>query len=549
MARLFPNLRSDVEVGDGHPGELETLRHLSEELPDHYSVFHSLHWSNAKRDFTQVGEIDFVVVNRSGAVLVIEQKNGALHETDEGLTKRYGNKSKSLNSQVQRNIGGIRSKFSQQHGQEADLWIDYLIYCPDYRLVSVNGAGVDASRIVDQTTRSGLVGRITELLQPGAIEQNGTHDRVCQFFAQSFHVVPDVHTHVAAQDATYTRMLDGLAEGIEKLEFTPFRLRVIGAAGCGKTQLTVREAGRFVAEGRRVLQLCFNRPLADSLQRLAPVGVRVDTYHGFCKAMLESFDEVVTDPSSGGPEYWRKLQEHLVAATIPPETRYDALIVDEGQDFLQEWWEILELFLTDDAAVLWLEDPLQNLRQSPAVELPGFVTYRERANFRSPRSIARFIKGALGIDFDARNKLPGLGVHIEEIASESALAKALTHRLIELVRMGFKPEQIVIVSCRGMGSSALKDATMLGTYRLKRFTGQYAQGRQTYTEGNVAFETIYRFKGQQSPAVILVDVDARLDRSDWSRQILYCAMTRATVRLEVIGQADCPWLPDFKSHV
>jgi hypothetical protein len=35
------------------------------------------------------GEIDFAVVNRAGRVLLTEQKNGPLLETDAGLAKAY----------------------------------------------------------------------------------------------------------------------------------------------------------------------------------------------------------------------------------------------------------------------------------------------------------------------------------------------------------------------------------------------------------------------------------------------------------------------------
>ncbi len=35
------------------------------------------------------GEADFVVVNRSGQAVIVEQKAGALEETDAGLAKRY----------------------------------------------------------------------------------------------------------------------------------------------------------------------------------------------------------------------------------------------------------------------------------------------------------------------------------------------------------------------------------------------------------------------------------------------------------------------------
>ena len=67
------------------------------------------------------------------------------------------------------------------------------------------------------------------------------------------------------------------------------------------------------------------------------------------------------------------------------------------------------------------------------------------------------------------------------------------------------------------------------------FSGDYdACGNQVLTDGQITFESIYRFKGQESPAVILVDIDPRVDRRDREDRLLYCGMTRATIRLDLV---------------
>ena len=224
--------------------------------------------------------------------------------------------------------------------------------------------------------------------------------------------------------------------------------------------------------------------------------------------------------------------------------------MDEGQDFKADWYDILQLFLEDDATQLWLEDPLQNLRGTDPIPLPEFVTYRETANFRTPTSIASFIKATLDTDFEQRNTLPGLGVGLYEYDKAVELQHILNSRVHELGKVGFKPEDIAIVSCCGMQSTALAEFHQVGKYKLRRFTGEYnAQNEQIYTDGELNFDTIYRFKGQQAPAVILVDLDERLKIDDWGKGLLYCAMTRATVRLELVVQKECPWIDVFRENV
>ena len=64
-----------------------------------------------------------------------------------------------------------------------------------------------------------------------------------------------------------------------------------------------------------------------------------------------------------------------------------------------------KLFLRDDQEILWLEDQDQNLRGQPTIVLDGFVGYRARRNYRSPDSIARFIRRTLPFKFEGANDL------------------------------------------------------------------------------------------------------------------------------------------------
>lgn len=94
-----------------------------------------------------------------------------------------------------------------------------------------------------------------------------------------------------------------------------------------------------------------------------------------------------------------------------------------------------------------------------------------------------------------------------------------------------------------MSHATFASCDTLGALSLRRFTGDYtSDGEQIYTDGKLYFDTIQPFKGQQAPAVILVDVDETLDASDYAKRVLYCGMTRATVRLEMLVHEDNQWL-------
>ncbi|MET5020045.1 nuclease, partial [Burkholderia pseudomallei] len=74
---------------------------------------------------------------------------------------------------------------------------------------------------------------------------------------------------------------------------------------------------------------------------------------------------------------------------VPDDLMFDALIVDEGQDFNADWADQLWRHAREGARRLWLEDPMQNLYARPPVELPDWVTLHAHSNFRSPRPVVR----------------------------------------------------------------------------------------------------------------------------------------------------------------
>ena len=154
---------------------------------------------------------------------------------------------------------------------------------------------------------------------------------------------------------------------------------------------------------------------------------------------------LVDDDRSG---FWQRVQEQVLVQEIGEESKYDTLIVDEGQDFEQEWFEIIQLFLREDANILWLEDGDQNLQDKPPVSLDGFVRYSSKINYRSPESIIRFIKDALPIPFEQGNDLPGLGVAVHGYIDADEQPKIVGKIVQQLMRHGFTRDDIVVITCR-----------------------------------------------------------------------------------------------------
>jgi hypothetical protein len=538
MAQIIPSDISQLALGKEHAYELETLDALKRELSDDYFVFHNTHWSLEDGKKNRFGEIDFIVLNGSGKAVVIEQKNGPLVERKDGLIKAYRDKETNVGDQLHRSLDAIREKFKRQHTAGKKIALDYLVYIPEHRITNLNTPTLDNSRIVDALDKNGLARRIQKIFDPANSENSEHAKAVFDFFCKSYEIVPDVHAYKEAQARAYTRLSGGLIEVIDNLEVTPFRLRVKGVAGCGKSQAARHFYDKAVTQGKRPLLLCFNRPLCEHIKSSVPSGGEVYTWYGLCDTFLKERGYTLDySRMKEDRNFWKdavqKVKDYLIESNEPPKSwRFDTIIVDEGQDAEPHWHEILDLLVNEDTEILWLEDPVQNLRKTGAFDRKEYVVYNARDNYRTPARIARFIEQTMPFEIQSKNDVPGMevGVHTYDKPEQQ---KEIVDRIVkELIKKKFSPEEIVVLTCGSAKKSALSASDQIAGLPVRRFTEEYdSQGNQVFTNGRIQFESIYRFKGQQAPAVVLVDVDPKNDRD---QRALFSGMTRATVRLDMV---------------
>jgi len=512
--------------------ERETVVLLAEALPDDYNLFHAIHWTRLHHSrFTLYGEIDFAVIAPSGRLLLIEQKSGALLETADGLAKEYPRRTKLIQPQMARSAGELKEKFAHLHGGRKPE-IETLLYCPDYKVVNRAAAGIDPERIVD-ASRAAQLPAIVQAILPLSEPASPLAEEVCRFLASQVELVPDIGAVVAESEALYTRVSGGLAEWGRRLEFSPFRLRVVGTAGSGKTQLALAVYRDAVAAGRRPLYACFNRPLADHMARVVPAGGMVGTYHQLCDRMARSRGRV---PDFSKPGIFSELEAAFSSFLPDPDWAFDEVIVDEGQDFEPHWVEPLRKLARPGGRLWWLEDPMQNLYARPPVELPGWTVLHADTNYRSPRDVLDHLKRLLGFErpIAAGSPIDGTGVEIRTYADAAGLLAETRAAIDAALAAGFKKGQVAVVSFRGITGSLLASYDRIGDHRLKRFTGKYDDtGNHVYSEGEVLFDSVYRFKGRSAPCVVMTEI-AFEELGEIEKRKLFVGATRATMKLWLV---------------
>ncbi len=535
MAKVIPDGWRELaagEAGGAAERELATLALLERGLPAAYTVYHGVHWTRLDEGgFSIYGDIDFVVVNAAGELLAIEQRSGFLEEGPHGLSSRRRGRDRNVAVGIARSRTALQARLAARLGGPAPR-IEYLLYCPDYFVRQAHTAGIEPERIVDAAVRDQLIPRIRAILPPG--EHSGHAPEVHRFLRDEIKLEPDVAARLGIARERITRVAGGLSQWARALDFDPYRLRVVGTAGSGKTQLALAEYSAAIAAGRRPLYVCFNRPLADHLAHIAPEGGMACTFHHLCERVLAAHGE---RPDYAKPDAFDALIARAGELDVPDDLRFDSIIVDEGQDFSADWAQQLWRHADDDARRMWLEDPMQNLYARPPIELPGWVTLRAHSNFRSPRPVVRMLQALLPAAEHIEAASPFEADEVELLAYDAA--HPLTTRVKEAIRLcfaaGFHAQDVAIISWRGREQSELLRHDRLGANALRSFTGQYdLLGQPEYSGGEVLIESVYRFKGQSAPAVILAEIDFEtLDERTLRK--LFVGATRAMMKLVLVA--------------
>lgn len=324
------------------------------------------------------------------------------------------------------------------------------------------------------------------------------------------------------------------------------RAVVSGGAGTGKTLLAVEKARSLADEGQRTLLVCYNRPLADHLARCCDgvSGLEAMGFHQLCDLMVaraseQSGIDLMADASSANPGMDRfdvHCPHALAMATELLEDRYDAIVVDEAQDFGQEYWFPIELLLADaDESTLFLfydhnQAVYSRVSTFPISDEPFLLT-------RNCRN-TRFIHDAAYRYYSGEPTEPppidGGPIEVIDGPSRGSQAKRVHALVARLISEEQVPARDVAVLVPGRGHRDYYD--LLRERPLPR-PATWAFERYGLRDG-VRVDTWNRFKGLEAGLLVVWGADELSPELDCEQ--LYVTLSRAKSRLYLVGrQAKC----------
>ncbi len=526
-ARLFPD---DPQFGSA--AEQLLAERLREQLPDDAALFCNLRFSDGRED----READLIVAWPGVGVAVVEVKGGSVSlDRGEWRQRQDG---------VDRVIHPVDQAVACKY-----LLCEYLAEHPRWtggRPRTAHLVAVPATTLPDDFVAPSLArwmaldvtdvphaaARIRAALQkvrdepdpPTAADVEEMVDCLAGTAIPQQHLLADLAEREAACDLLtkdQAKVLDLLVEYS--------RVEIRGGAGSGKTWLAVEKARRLAADGQRVALMCYSRGLAEFLKR------RVETLPKRQRpAYVGTFHNLgigwgVPAGSDDDSGYWEEfLPAEMVklAGAVPEGERFDAIVIDEGQDFAQSWWDAVVAALRDPAhgCLYVFSDEGQRIfaRQGrPTVDLMPIPL---NENLRNTKQIAGTFSSLAPEQMRIRGQA-GVPVRFVQCAPEDAV-EAADDVADALLEEGWPPEALALLTTHRRHPVQVE----------RQEEGQDAYWATYWDDDDLFYGHVLGFKGLERPAVVLA-VNGFRDE-ERAREMLYVGLSRARDLLVVCGDLE-----------
>ena len=538
--------------------ELQLLKMFDEQLGVDFTVLHSVAWISKPRGSTpRDGEADFLIVHPRFGVLVIEVKGGgiSLDQNRQWIsTDRHGKKYKIKNpfDQAKRGKYSILEKL-----KESPAWtrlkikrfnIGHAVFFPNIGTGHKFNAPESPHNIIgDRGNMGNLADWIAQVFDywngdsNGALDKIGTGgvDVITSIFARVVTTKPLLSARIQDEEKQRIELTRRQMDILDMLRRQK-RVIISGGAGTGKTLIAREKAIRLANEGMKTLLVCLNRGLADHLREQCDNVSNLDvaTFHQVCdkwtrRAKKEKGQDYLIEAKRNHPraDMFNQLMPNALSNAVDVlGPKYDAIIVDEGQDFGDEYWMPIEMLLNNfDHGLLYVfidenQDIYKRSASIPIKMEPMTLDRNCRNTGEIHQAAYTHYRGA----FVERSKIDGMEVQIlgaSTIQKQASSIGALITRLITEEKV--QPHNIAVLLCDGIDKASYEQA--ISAVPIPR-TAKY-QKLENYAEGIITVDTVARFKGLERDVIILWAFDSH----SINRKTLYVGMSRAKSILYLCG--------------
>lgn len=348
----------------------------------------------------------------------------------------------------------------------------------------------------------------------------------------------------------FTQLLGTRIKGQEKefVQLTQYQLELFsratsnsnlitsGPAGSGKTIAAKILAKDLLNNGEKVLFLCYNRTLANKIRYEFDKNennLTVSTFHSLSKKIIDYENpEWWVESKSKSDDFWSfdvpiKLSEYIDDYLGD----FDTLIIDEGQDFREFWFEILFKLVPPNGKKYIFLDENQNIfgNFSTIPEEHTFFKYNLPENCRNTKTIVNHLSKIINKEIKSFVSTP-IGDEIINMRFGNLidLQKYIIEEIKELTNnQNIDLNQILFMLNTPKDESCIANLTKIGGFKFEAVDNK---GR---LQSNVInYTTINLFKGLEADVVFVLDSD-KIENNKLEK--LYTQASRARFKLYFVN--------------
>lgn len=559
MAIMRPELDEErlLLIEQRSRAEAKFYRACRDGLSERFLVLFSLPWVGAdNRGNVRDGEVDFIIFDEQSGFLVIEIKGGGISR--DPRTGQWASSNRNGTFEIKdpfeqaktnkHKVLGLLKTHPYWQRAGGRILAGHAVFFPDL---------MDIDKLVTPSSPAAIIGGMNDLSDLGSwcsralAYWQGNGAPYLAFGKGGVHVAENIFCRPISVPALLSaKLMDEERQRIQltqqqALLLSALGLRkkaaIAGGAGTGKTLLALYKAQKLAESGLKTLLLCYNRELADHLKAVygGQTNLSPMSFHQLCDwhirlTLQRTGRDVLAKAKTMYPRddlFDVQMPYALALSTEElPDEKFDAIIVDEGQDFKEEYWLPVEMLLKDmeeDFLYIFF-DPNQAVyhcaKSFPIKELPFLLN----ANCRNTRCIHE-----LANHFYQGTEMvppPILGEPTNWIVDPSRIVQVQQlHRTIATL---IKDEKISPTEMVVLVAGDYKEAFygLLQPFTLPH--GVKWSWEKHRVPQAVLVDTVRRYKGLEALIVFLWGLDA-VD-NEKLREILYVGVSRAKSRIYVI---------------
>ena len=532
----------------------------SEEM-DGFTCIHSLCLS--RHLWKRQGEIDFVLIG-DGVILCLEVKGGRISRKDGTwiFIDRFGQKNEKMEgpfAQASTAMYSLKSLLEFKTGTNHGYVFGHGVMFPDI-VFNETSPEWNNEIVYDQRDTSKSIGNYIKRLRNYWISKIGNKvpvdiapkNDIVNYFRGDFELPTCLWGDLLRTEDEIAYFTNEQYRALDHMENNP-RVIFRGPAGTGKTLLAVEKARRLLNSKKRTLFLCFNRLLGVRLKKEMEI-IDAQKKYLYANSIHKYFFQVIEksglkpklDKQRNGvspSDFYNEIlpQIFLEGFNILGESKFDCLIIDEGQDLLADSYlialdSVISGGLRSGNWTMFLDPGAQaklfnrfSLEAYEYLKSFGVPEYKLDINVRNTFQVATQASVISGFPV-GKTRIEGPKVEYITCSDESEMAIKTINLLDNLIKKdNVPPASVTLLSSRNINTMCLfTSGIKLPSYLIEATEENIFNS----PKDKVLYSSAPSFKGLENNIIIYIDLDSL--EGDYNQSTNYVAMTRARNKLYVL---------------